>query len=351
MRILQINTEKGWRGGERQTLYALRGFQQLGLSVCLLCREDSELAKRAGTEGFKIEERAGFWSQLWFLISQGSGFDVIHSQTARGLTVAVLSKPFHGRPVVYSRRLDFEVKGWLSKWKYRQADALVAISEAIKVILLKAVQADITVIPDCLEPVAPDADRARTFLMNKGLKAPYLLGTTAALVPHKDPKTMIRAIAELAKTRNDFVFLHFGQGELMEEARRLIEELGIQETYYLLGYQDQVEDFVSVFSVFVMSSEEEGLGSSVLDAFYYQVPVVSTDAGGLKETVGPWGLLSPVHDSNGLAQNLDRMLNEKDLPEWESIRAKAKAFIEQRHSLQPIHQAYLEVFSRLLKRG
>src|SRR3546814_12793591 len=66
--------------------------------------------------------------------------------------------------------------------------------------------------------------------------------------------------------------------------------------------------------VFVLSSRHEALGTSVLDAFLYSVPVVATDAGGLKELLAQGrGLLCPVGDHDALADAIDRVLTDRGL--------------------------------------
>ena len=56
-----------------------------------------------------------------------------------------------------------------------------------------------------------------------------------------------------------FAGFHFND----DEARAL----GVEDVYRFAGFRKGVEDFYSILDVFVMSSEEEALGSSVLDAF------------------------------------------------------------------------------------
>ena len=79
--------------------------------------------------------------------------------------------------------------------------------------------------------------------------------------------TLIDAAAELLGRRDDVVFLHLGHGALLDAARARVAGLGLQDHYLLPGHQPQVEALFPLFDVFVMSSREEGLGSSVLDAF------------------------------------------------------------------------------------
>jgi hypothetical protein len=53
MNILELNFEKTWRGGERQTIYNMQGFRDTGFNVSLLCCKDCPLEARAEAEGFE----------------------------------------------------------------------------------------------------------------------------------------------------------------------------------------------------------------------------------------------------------------------------------------------------------
>ena len=64
MKILQLNFEKGWRGGERQTLYCMRAFRKAGHEVELMCRRGGPLAERARQEGFTVHECRNVPAQL-----------------------------------------------------------------------------------------------------------------------------------------------------------------------------------------------------------------------------------------------------------------------------------------------
>jgi glycosyltransferase involved in cell wall biosynthesis len=171
----------------------------------------------------------------------------------------------------------------------------------------------------------------------------------AALVPHKDPLTMAQTIYHLSQMRDDFMFLHFGEGILQQELEKEIAHLNISRWYHLMGHIDDVEDFFSVFDVFVMSSQEEGLGSSVLDAFLYKVPVVSTKAGGLKEVVEGNGLVCDVKDAKALALSINELLNDADLRK--DITEAAYENVLAKYSLQTITKQYEEVFEKNKTKG
>ncbi len=346
MRILEVNTEKTWRGGERQTWYNIKGFRDASHQVELLCLEGFPLEEKTKELSIPIHTIKSKLKTFLYLARNGSNFDIIHVQTANSQFHALLSQPFHGRPVVYTRRVDFVPKGFFTKLKYRRTDKLIAISTPVKTILEGIGVKNIDVITDIAESKKLNALRAHAFIIENGFSGKKIIATTSAMVQHKDPLTMAAAIHELSKKRNDFVFLHFGEGILKPELEAKISELGIGAFYKLMGFVDNVEDFFTIFDVFAMSSEEEGLGSSVLDAFIYKVPVVSTNAGGLKEIVGDVGLLSNIKDPKALAENMDRILSDDQLKE--TLTAKAFEITRDKNSISKVTEAYLHVFRKTI---
>ncbi len=345
MNILEINTEKTWRGGERQTLYTVEGLSEAGNTVSLLCVRNSSLALKAKQAEKKIVE-IGFQSAVFFhLLFNAKKYDVIHVQNSKALLWVILSKLFHNKPVVYTRRVDFIPKGVLTLWKYKQIDKVIAISEAIRNILENQGMQEIEVIPSMIKEKKLNKENAEKTIQQMGFSEKKIIATTAAFVPHKDPHTMVRAIAELKKTRSDFVFLHFGEGILMQEIKDEVQKLNLEKEYIFMNFRPDAEDFFSVFDVFVMSSQEEGLGSSVLDAFLYEVPVASTDAGGLKETVEGCGLISSVKDYKALAANINQLLDDENLRK--SLTEKAKKRVAEKYSVNENTEKYLELFGEI----
>lgn len=349
MRILEVNTEKGWRGGERQTVYNIQGFKEAGLSVDLMCLHDCPLAQKSKSLHIPVHEVKSQLRSVFFLMRAGKNYDIIHVQTAKAQFHAVLAKLFHRRPIVYTRRVDFVPKGILTKIKYRLTNQLIAISTPIKTILNNFGIKNVRVITEIVEPKNPNKQRVEAFVSERGLNGKKIIATTSALVNHKDPITMVKAIHELSKTRTDFVFLHFGTGVLKEAVENQIKELDCSAHYKMLGFVENVEDFFSVFDVFVMSSEEEGLGSSVLDAFIYKVPVVSTNAGGLPEIIADHGLICAIKDYKALAKNIDQILNDMELKN--RLTEKAYNVTIEKNSQQKITAEYIGVFNEVIKRS
>ncbi len=348
MKILEMNTEKTWRGGERHTFYMLETFRALGIEVELLARKGSPLAERAKEIGIRVHEVKGQVSAFRFLSGKGKEYHILHAQTPRTQGVALLSKPFHKRPVVCTRHVDFKVKGFLSKLKYRHTDVMVALNDPIKNRLEEAGVERIRVIPVMHRFETPNVERAREFLSQVGIETSgkKVIATVSALTDQKDPITTLRAIHELSKLRNDFIFLHFGDGNMMERVRREVKDLGMESFYKLLGFVERPIDFYPIFDLYLTTSINEGMPLSVLDAFYMGVPVVSVDSPALKDMVEGRGFLCPVGDAECLARKMSDVLDGRY---DRTIVEEAKEWVMNNFSLERVAREYLDLFEEILR--
>lgn len=352
MRILQLNFEKGWRGGERQTLICMRQFRAAGHHVALLARRGEPLARAARGDGFEVYEAGSVASLCMQLLGIAHEFDLLHAQTANTLTWLATLKPLLRRPVAFTRRTAFPVsekKRAKTLWKWRRADLFVAISEAAAA-EPRRLGLTVEVIPSAIEARVLNMDRAREFSERHQLAGRKVIATVSALTREKDPCTLVRAVHELGRTRNDFVFVHLGGGGDAEQpARDLVAELGLNDRYLFAGFQQGVEDLYRLMDVFVMASKQEALGSSVLDAFVYSVPVVSTDAGGLAEVVGDdRGLLCKVGDHQALAASIQQILSDGQLRN--RLVQNAHAYVLEHHDPRRMAHRYLDAFKAAVTR-
>ncbi|KIC95157.1 glycosyltransferase [Flavihumibacter solisilvae] len=347
MKILEINLARSWRGGERQTLYTAVALADMGHEVTVATRTDSQLAMHCELKGIPVKDFSGAASLAAWLAANGSKFDILHCQGSKELTWCVITKSFHRRPVVLSRRVNFAPKGGLTKWKYDHASAIVGVSEAIRQTLNRFGVKNVSVIPSAFLPAEPDQARITELREQFAPGGKKIVATAAALTIEKDPATMVRAIAGLRKKRDDFVFIHFGDGPMKEEIRQLVRKEGLETTYLLPGHTHDPETIYPAFDVYVMSSVEEGLGSSVLDAFYNRVPVVSTAAGGLANLLDEGrGLLCEVADAACLANNINAILSSPEL--FETMTAEAKEYLFLHHSISTCAAQYETLFHSLL---
>lgn len=354
MKILQINFEKGWRGGERQTLYCMRAFRDAGHEVTLLARTAEALAQAAQQEHFPVVTRRYPFQQGLYLLRHARDYDIVHSQTAGSLTWAALTRRFFGRArLVFTRRTSLAIRPerqWRTASKWRKVDLFAAISR-MAAAEPRRLGLDPVLIPSAVEPRQINSEHVQQVRNEFSIGNKKVLATTAALVPVKDPLTLIRAIARLHAIRQDFIFLHFGaEGECSDEARKLIQENGLQQVYHLAGFRRNVEDLYRLFDIFVMASREEALGSSVLDAFLLRIPVVSTNAGGLAELLDhDRGYLCETGNDSAMAEGLNRVLDHPD--QAKSRAEKAWLYVHDEHDIGRMSERYLKQFERLVRQA
>ncbi len=351
MRILQMNFERGWRGGERQTLLSMQQFRDAGHDASLLARRGGELARRAIAEGFVVHEPANVAALCGFLARHGRHYDILHAQTANMMTWLALFKPLLGRRIVFTRRTAFPVRRRerQTAWKWKSADVLVAISQAAAA-EPRRLGLKVSIIPSAIQAQPVNPEHINAFARQFDLAGKRVLATAAALTAEKDPCTLIRAVHRLRQSRSDFVFLHLGAGGAAEtEARELVRELGMENYYWFAGFQSCIDDLYRLMDVFVLSSRHEALGTSVLDAFMYSVPVVATNAGGLPEILAEGrGVLCATGDYEALAAGMDRVLDDRGLRA--SMVESAGQYVLREHDPQVMAKRYLAEYRRLAGR-
>ena len=348
MRVLQVNTEKTWRGGERQTLYTIESLISQGVDCQLMALQGSLMHKRAVAMGISIITVESMTDALKKLSNLKGRFDCIHAQTGKSHTQCILTKLFHQTPVVYTRRVDFVPVGFLTRLKYKFTDKVVSISNAISSILDKSgMYSNSLIISSAVKGKELDIKRALELKESLGIQdGVKIIGLISALESHKDPITTLKTIHELQKTRQDFAVLHFGNGVLFDQVSDTIKELSLDQLYFQMGHYENVEDYFSIMDVFLMTSKEEGLGSSVLDAFNYEVSVVSTNAGGLNDLVKDRGFVCDIGDTQCLSQGLSLALDSSK----ESIAHKiiAKEYCDNEMGVDLMAGKYIDLYKGLI---
>jgi glycosyltransferase involved in cell wall biosynthesis len=345
MRILHINLERGWRGGERQTLYLMKGLSNLGYENHLLVRKNDLFIKQALRYGFRVRIiNKPFLFHGPFL----RHFDIIQIHEARALQLAAFWKFFHNRPLVFTRRVDnMPSNHAFTRFKYQQVDRLIAISQKIKSVMVDwgYNPALITVIRSAVR-LESTAQSAKVQALKQRFAGRKVVGCIAALEGRKDHFTLLDAAALVNKKRNDVVFVLIGDGVLRAKLEAEAKARYLDNVVFE-GYQEDPYSYYPLFDVFLMTSKAEGLGSAILDAFFYRIPVVATAAGGIPEIVTneQTGLLAPVRDSKRVALDLLRMLDNPNLRH--RCTTRAYSLLERDFSVPVMAKAYDNVYRKL----
>ena len=347
MRILHVNFAPGWRGGERQTVLLMEGLRNLGVQNTLLARSGGTLAERARSEGFEVLQSGRLPP-----IGRLRGHDVVHAHEARAVGFAVAAKPWHRAPVVATRRVDNPPGSrWLTHLKYRRVDRLVSISNAVRDAMLAwdpVLGPSLPVIPSSV-PAAHEAHPGRVADLRERFRGRRVIGLVGALVArHKDPATLIHAFAALDPVRDDLLLVLIGDGTDRALLERQVAELGFGERVLFEGFQPDPWSYYAVMEIFALTSRKEGLGTAILDAFAFGVPVVATRAGGIPELIGDdeRGWLARPGDPGDVARCLREALDRPD--EARRRASLASEHLSRNHSIEAMAAAYHALYSELI---
>ena len=342
MRVLHVDGEPGFRGGQRQLFMLAEAQASEPTSpepTCLVrSKRLAELLRGAGIE-------ARLWSgpssprgaaQLRQALSTESGA-ILHAHCARSHgAIRVLASRIEQRRLVVHRRIDNPPgRGPLDRAKYA-VGRFVCVSSAVAQELRKAgVSASrIHVVPSAT-PLAntpmPAPLRETTRFDRLSLLA------VGALVPHKGHDLLIRGMA-LARDEHslDTKLTIVGDGPRRQQLQSLADSLGLSEFLNLVDYSDEsAEAGHREAGLFVQPSRTEGLGSAVLDAMARGLPVLASPVGGLVELVGEGrGALAASASPIGLAEALVRFAEERArAPSTiQSRRHAAWSWVQAKHS-------------------
>ena len=143
-----------------------------------------------------------------------------------------------------------------------------------------------------------------------------------------------------------------GEGNEISKLEKVINDFNLHKQVKLLGKIDnnEISKFLSNSDIFIQASDYEGLPHSVLEAINYEVPILSTEAGGCKDLLndGERGfIISSPPNKNLIAENIKFIINNKD----EAIKRAvvAKTYISKEYNFLTQAKVYMEVIQKTVE--
>jgi N-acetyl-alpha-D-glucosaminyl L-malate synthase BshA len=139
---------------------------------------------------------------------------------------------------------------------------------------------------------------------------------------------IIKVFAKLKKQIPSKLLL-VGDGPERGPMEQLSRDMNLGEDVRFVGKLDAIEEVLSVADLFLMPSEKESFGLAALEAMACEVPVISSNTGGLPElnVQGITGYLSNVGDVDDMVKNALYILQDENLPTFKAnALARAKEF-------------------------
>ena len=167
------------------------------------------------------------------------------------------------------------------------------------------------VIPNAINP---------EFLENKECKNTNKeIITAGRMTEQKNHILLIQAFSKIALDFPNYHLTILGEGPKRKEIEQLISELGLEGNISLPGYVNDVQNRINNASMFVLSSDYEGMPNALMEAMAMGVPSISTDCdgGGARFLIenGKNGLLVPKNDVDALAAAMRDLLSHPEKAE------------------------------------
>lgn len=222
---------------------------------------------------------------------------------------------FTGKRVIGSERNDpysnmpiHSIQKYIRDWLYRHVDYMVFQTEYAQNYFSDRIKKHSTIIPN---PVSTDV-----------LPAPFTgtrdkrIVTACRLTEQKNLPMMIDAFSSFSRVHDGYQLVIYGEGHLLESLKKYVVERGVERQVLFPGYVDNLPEKINSASMYVSSSDYEGISNSMLEALAIGLPVVCTDcpAGGAAMVIrnGENGYLVPVKQAEEMAKAMCRVVEDEE---------------------------------------
>lgn len=342
MKILYVDLETEWRGGQSQALEALRGLLRRGHEAQLLAVAGGALATRArdaGVRVIEIESRRKRWGAAEALrrLLRDAPPDVVHANESHALTAAWLARTHRRTTLVAARRLAYPIqRNPISRARFRAAHRIFAISDFVaRSVIASGLPAErVVIVREGIEippPLTPAQRIAARHIWNLA-DDEFALGCVGYLLPEKGQEFLVCALPAICAAAPRVRLILAGDGPLRDHLQELATKLNMRDRIVFAGFVERIADVYAALDAFVFPSLAEPSGTSLLAAMAWGLPVAAVARGGVPEYVEDDvnGLLISQPAPQAIAAAVNRLLADAELRQ--RLGARARADISERYA-------------------
>lgn len=324
MRVLQVINSLSTGGAEKLILDTVPLYQQKGIVMDVLCLTDSkssfmyELKAKTSGEIFALSDGSVYNPLHIFRITPYlRKYDIIHLHLFPTLYWVVLAKwiSFSNVKLVYTehnthnRRRGNLIFKMLDRFIYTKLDKIAAITHGVKDELQKHIgnKNNIEVINNGIDVKSFNLNEIPVF--DFFVDSDFILIQVSSFREQKDQATIIRSLKLLPEKVK---LLLVGNGQLIDDNKRLTEQLGLSGRVLFLGNRYDIPELMNYADVAILSSHWEGFGLAVLEGMAAGKPAIASDVDGIREIVNGYGILFEHGNERELAEKITNLLNDNN---------------------------------------
>ncbi|MFM2425863.1 MAG: N-acetyl-alpha-D-glucosaminyl L-malate synthase BshA [Bacteroidota bacterium] len=264
----------------------------------------------------------------------------------KGIHIPVVTT-LHGTDItLVGREVTYE---HVVSWSINQSDAVTAVSNKLKEETLEHfdITREIDVIPNFIDFNRFNKKPREHFKQMIAPNGEKIIIHTSNFRKVKRVEDVVAIFSRIIKEIPAKLLL-IGDGPERSHIEKVCREHNTCDWVTFLGKQEAIEEILSIGDLFILPSESESFGLAALEAMACEVPVISTNAGGIPEVNihGVTGFLSNIGDVDSMANHAITLLKDPDM-----LKSFRKNALLQAHNfdLQSILLQYEAVYQRVIK--
>ena len=259
----------------------------------------------------------------------------------KGIQIPVITT-LHGTDItLVGKDVSFEP---VVTFSINQSDGVTAVSEDLRTETYNhfRIEKEIEVIPNFINLERFHRQQKDHFRAAIGPQGEKLMVHTSNFRSVKRVQDVIKIFYKVRK-QIACKLLMVGDGPDRIKAENLCRKLDVCNDVRFLGKLEAVEEVLSVADLFLMPSEKESFGLAALEAMACEVPVISTNAGGIPELNihGETGFVSPIGDVDDMVKNALYVLDDTHLPQFKA-NALARAKVFEISKIVPLYEQFYQ---------
>lgn len=347
-------------GGAEKLIYEFSLFQQRAghnVIVIMLLRSTNDVYARKLIEaGIKViqlncEKYSLFTIYKLRKVFIGTRPDIIHSHLFPSQYYVILATIGMGVSLITTEhntsnsRTDNKLFKIIEQFIYSRYSKIVAISDGVLKTYSKylpKLESKIVKIENGINLEQFRNDLASKSYMNFSNET-FLVTMVARFSEQKDQISVIKALTLLPPHIH---LLLVGEGDKLDECRKLAIKLGLILRVHFLGFRTDIPKILSLSDIIVLSSFWEGFGLSIVEGMASSKPVIATNVSGLNEIVAGVGCLFEVGDYNELSRII---MNYHDDREYYQSASELSYLKAQKFNINTTNDLYLKLYSDVMR--
>ena len=345
-KIIFLNSCVEWGGGEKWTFETALALKERGFDVIIASVAESELYQKAQKNNIQTKEvrvRSSLsalnpikmWSFVQYL--KNSDIDTMFINLSQDLKFGAWAADLAGlEQIIYRRGSAIPIKDrFYTKFLLEDCVTdIIANSKATKrTILANTVQwlseEKIEIIYNGIDLKKIDQAELKTDIREEfGIADDeILLANVGRLSRQKGHKYLVKVVKLLSERYQNFKVLVVGKGEIENEIKEQVKELGLEQHIIFTGFRTDVYSIMKQIDFLLHTALWEGFGFVVAEALAAKTPVVSTDVSNISEIMidGETGYLAESKNPNDIAKKVEKMIETDNRQEMGKLGRKIVA--------------------------